>query len=111
MYVILKFFQGPTASRRACRMLRQGLIRGKEYLALVDGEFPDGEMLCDRPLRGHNVNSLRSELYEQEKPSATLFKRLKYNGRVSLISCELYTGRTHQIRCGNVMCSICTRFD
>ena len=76
-------------------MFRHGLIKGKEYLALVDGEFPDGETLCDRSLRGHNVNSLRSDLYEQEKPSATLFKRLKYNGRVSLISCELLTGRTH----------------
>ena len=81
-------------------MLRQGEIKGKEYIAMVDGEFPDVEILCDRPLRGHNVNSLRSELYDQEKPSATLFKRLKYNGRVSLISCQLLSGRTHQIRCG-----------
>ena len=81
--------------------MQQGLVKGKEYLALVDGEFPDGETLCDRPLRGHNANSLKSYLYEQEKPSETLFKRLKYNGKVSLISCELRTGRTHQIRYGN----------
>ena len=93
-------------------MFRHGLIKGKEYLALVDGEFPDGETLCDRSLRGQNVNSLRSDLYEQEKPSATLFKRLKYNGKVSLISCELLTGRTHQIRYGNevVMCIAAVAF-
>ncbi|XP_069113148.1 pseudouridylate synthase RPUSD2-like [Argopecten irradians] len=70
----------------------------KEYLARVEGRFPDGIIECDQPL---GVLSSKDSLYgvvPGGKESKTVFEFISYNGSSSLIRCLPQTGRTHQIR-------------
>lgn len=73
----------------------------KYYLAAVHGrmEPPDGE------LSGYIFkDSAKNRVYVREKPepgarsARTRYRTLKYKDGLSLIECELLTGRTHQIR-------------
>ena len=94
-------FQGPkAASRLSMKFKNDHASITKEYLALVDGEFPsNGEVRVDVPLSGHLINHKGAEnVYPSPKESVTIFERLEYNGSCSLVRCKLLTGRTHQIR-------------
>lgn len=71
----------------------------KEYVALVDGEFPAGPVTCDDAFKGHLVNQEGYfKQYAAPKESITHFERLSYDGQFSLVKCVPITGRTHQIR-------------
>lgn len=71
----------------------------KEYLALVDGEFPSEKIVWDSPIRSHVLNSFyQLKIYETPKESQTKFQRLSFDGEFSLVKCIPTTGRTHQIR-------------
>ena len=73
----------------------------KYYLCIVHGKMtpPDGK------LEGYIFkDEVKKQVYVTQKPqpgaktAVTLYKTLKTNGRLSLLECELITGRTHQIR-------------
>ncbi|KAJ3325694.1 RNA pseudouridylate synthase domain containing protein 2 [Boothiomyces sp. JEL0866] len=70
----------------------------KTYLARVKGEFPEGEIECNEPLKcvSHKVGV--NIVSPAGKPATTIFSRISYNGITSLVKCEPKTGRTHQIR-------------
>ncbi|KAJ3271143.1 RNA pseudouridylate synthase domain containing protein 2 [Terramyces sp. JEL0728] len=70
----------------------------KTYLARVKGEFPEGEIECSEPLMcvSHKVGV--NIVSPDGKPASTVFNRVGFNGRTSLVKCEPKTGRTHQIR-------------
>ncbi|XP_071174832.1 pseudouridylate synthase RPUSD2-like [Mytilus edulis] len=70
----------------------------KEYVCRVVGEFPQEEITCDQPLDliSHKISMMRVK--SPGKPSKTVFQRLSYNGKSSVVRCLPYTGRTHQIR-------------
>ncbi|VDI47010.1 Hypothetical predicted protein [Mytilus galloprovincialis] len=70
----------------------------KEYVCRVVGEFPQEEITCDQPLDliSHKISMMRVK--SSGKPSKTVFQRLSYNGKSSVVRCLPYTGRTHQIR-------------
>ncbi|KAI8070799.1 pseudouridine synthase [Gongronella butleri] len=71
----------------------------KEYLCRVEGEFPSGEVVCSAPLR--TIAFKFSFQYVDEvdgKASTTVFERVAFNGRTSVVRCRPVTGRTHQIR-------------
>lgn len=70
----------------------------KEYVCRVVGEFPQEEIICDQPLDliSHKISMMRVK--SPGKPSKTVFQRLSYNGKSSVVRCLPYTGRTHQIR-------------
>lgn len=78
--------------------MRHGDIK-KEYLCRVTGEFPSTPIVCSEPIKtlGYTVN-LNYVDQEGGKSCSTLFERLSYNGRTSLVRCQPLTGRTHQIR-------------
>ncbi|GFU04884.1 RNA pseudouridylate synthase domain-containing protein 2 [Nephila pilipes] len=70
----------------------------KEYLCRVEGEFPDGVVVCNKPLK-HMYHKVGIALVDpQGKISITEFQKLSYNGKSSVVRCKPYTGRTHQIR-------------
>ncbi|CAL1290991.1 unnamed protein product [Larinioides sclopetarius] len=70
----------------------------KEYICRVDGEFPDGVVMCNKPIK-HFYNKVGVALvHPMGKISITEFQKLSYNGKSSVVKCKLYTGRTHQIR-------------
>ncbi|XP_061189562.1 pseudouridylate synthase RPUSD2-like [Saccostrea echinata] len=70
----------------------------KEYVCRVEGEFPEGEVVCEQPIAKVSFKMGIMKCGADGKPSKTTFTRLSYNGQTSVVKCKPYTGRTHQIR-------------
>ena len=75
----------------------------REYVALVWGNVKDENGTVEGNIGRHPKNRLQNTVFEGEdaekgKPAVTHYKVLERLGYVTLISCKLETGRTHQIR-------------
>ena len=75
----------------------------REYVALVWGNMEEDEGTVDGNIGRHPKNRLQNTVYENDveekgKPAVTHYKVLERLGYVTLVSCRLETGRTHQIR-------------
>ena len=75
----------------------------REYVALVWGNIEDDEGTIEGHIGRHPKNRLQNTVYledeeEKGKPAVTHFKVIERLGYVTLVSCKLETGRTHQIR-------------
>lgn len=75
----------------------------REYVALVWGNVEEEEGTIEGNIGRHPKNRLQNTVYENDdeergKPAITHFKVLERLGYVTLVSCRLETGRTHQIR-------------
>ncbi|RJX26163.1 MAG: RluA family pseudouridine synthase [Acholeplasma sp.] len=77
--------------------LQKHTIR-REYLALVYGSFDEDEGKIDAPIARHPKNRLKMTVISGGKHAITHFKVLERFEKYTLLSCELETGRTHQIR-------------
>lgn len=73
----------------------------REYVALVWGNVDDEEGTIRGHIGRNPKNRLQMQVFpegEQGKNAVTHYKVLERLGYVTLISCKLETGRTHQIR-------------
>jgi len=73
----------------------------REYVALVWGNIEENEGRIEGNIARHLKDRMQMAVFEDEeigKPAVTHFKVLERFGYVTLISCKLETGRTHQIR-------------
>ena len=75
----------------------------REYVALVWGNIEEDEGTIEGNIGRHPKNRLQNTVYEGDdahkgKPAVTHYKVLERLGYVTLVSCKLETGRTHQIR-------------
>lgn len=75
----------------------------REYVALVWGNVQEEEGTIEGNIGRHPKNRLQNTVYENDeeekgKPAVTHYKVLERLGYVTLVSCRLETGRTHQIR-------------
>lgn len=75
----------------------------REYVALVWGNVENDEGIIEGNIGRHPKNRLQNTVFEGEekeqgKPAITRYKVLERLGYVTLVSCRLETGRTHQIR-------------
>ncbi|WP_417364239.1 RluA family pseudouridine synthase [Galbibacter sp.] len=73
----------------------------REYLALVWGDVKDDQGVVEGNIARHPKNRLQMAVFpdgDQGKEAITHFKVLERFGYVTLVSCRLETGRTHQIR-------------
>ncbi|WP_439152583.1 RluA family pseudouridine synthase [Winogradskyella sp.] len=75
----------------------------REYVALVWGNVEEDEGTVEGHIGRHPKNRLQNTVYEGDealkgKPAVTHYKVLERLGYVTLVSCKLETGRTHQIR-------------
>jgi 23S rRNA pseudouridine1911/1915/1917 synthase len=75
----------------------------REYIALVWGNMEDDEGTIEGNIGRHLKNRLQNTVFEvgdaeKGKPAVTHYKVLERLGYVTLVSCKLETGRTHQIR-------------
>ena len=75
----------------------------REYVAFVWGHVEEDEGTIEGNIGRHPKNRLQNTVYvddqaELGKPAVTHFKVLERLGYVTLVSCRLETGRTHQIR-------------
>ena len=73
----------------------------REYIALVWGNVEEEEGTVRGYIGRHVKDRMQMAIFEDEsmgKPAVTHYKVLERLGYVTLISCKLETGRTHQIR-------------
>ncbi len=73
----------------------------REYLALVWGDVKNDEGEISAPIGRNPKNRLQMIVYEDlegGKDAVTTYKVIERFGYVTLVSCKLKTGRTHQIR-------------
>lgn len=72
----------------------------KRYLALVWGDLKEDRGTIDQPLGRHPVDRKKRAivLSGSGKRAVTHYKVLKRYGRLTLVQCDIETGRTHQIR-------------
>ncbi|MFD2823162.1 RluA family pseudouridine synthase [Lacinutrix iliipiscaria] len=75
----------------------------REYVALVWGNIEDEQGTIEGNIGRHPKNRLQNTVYlndeeDKGKPAVTHYKVLERLGYVTLVSCKLETGRTHQIR-------------
>lgn len=75
----------------------------REYVALVWGDVVEEEGSIEGNIGRHPKNRLQNMVYEGDKaddgkPAVTHYKVIERFGYVTLVSCTLETGRTHQIR-------------
>lgn len=70
----------------------------REYLALVYGSFTENEGCIDAPIQRHPKNRLKMTVISGGKFAKTNFKVIDRFEEYTLVSCQLQTGRTHQIR-------------
>src|SRR5690554_2396027 len=74
----------------------------REYIALVWGNVEENEGTITGYVGRHIKDRMQMAVYDDEnmgKWSVTHYKVLERFNYVTLISCKLETGRTHQIRC------------
>ncbi|MCB1584335.1 MAG: RluA family pseudouridine synthase [Xanthomonadales bacterium] len=71
----------------------------KRYLAVLDGVL-EQSLVVDQALNTDNrANNIRTVVVsELGKPAQTTFSPIKHNNKYTLVSCEIQSGRTHQIR-------------
>ncbi|HRZ73953.1 MAG TPA: RluA family pseudouridine synthase, partial [Flavobacterium sp.] len=73
----------------------------REYIALVWGNVEEEEGTVRGYIGRHVKDRMQMAIFEDEsmgKPAVTHYKVIERLGYVTLISCKLETGRTHQIR-------------
>ena len=73
----------------------------REYIALVWGNVKDDQGTIEGNIARHVKDRMQMAVFadpEIGKPAVTHYKVLERFGYVTLISCQLETGRTHQIR-------------
>ena len=75
----------------------------REYVAIVWGNIEEEEGTIEGNIGRHPKNRLQNTVYlgddaDKGKPAVTHYKVIERLGYVTLVSCKLETGRTHQIR-------------
>lgn len=75
----------------------------REYVAIVWGNMEEDEGTIEGHIGRHPKNRLQNTVFEGDdedkgKPAVTHYKVIERLGYVTLVSCKLETGRTHQIR-------------
>lgn len=78
-------------------------VSEREYVAIVWGNVEEEEGTVEGNIGRHPKNRLQNTVFEGDdedkgKPAITHYKVLERFGYVTLVSCSLETGRTHQIR-------------
>ncbi|KFZ49311.1 RNA pseudouridylate synthase domain-containing protein 2, partial [Podiceps cristatus] len=94
---VLMFAKTVEVSKRIDEQVRERQLE-KEYVCRVVGEFPEHEVVCEEPILvvSYKVGVCRVD--PKGKFCKTIFQRLSYNGKTSVVKCLPHTGRTHQIR-------------
>ena len=76
----------------------------REYVAIAWGAMKEEHGTIEGHIGRHPKNRLQNTVYldpddlEKGKPAITHYKVLEHLGYLTLVSCKLETGRTHQIR-------------
>ncbi len=85
------------AHRRLSAALKQRRIR-RRYLVAAWGHLAEDAMTVDAPIGRHPGERKRMAVVEEGRRAVTHFRRLQRWRAADLLTAELETGRTHQIR-------------
>jgi 23S rRNA pseudouridine1911/1915/1917 synthase len=85
-----------TAQTHLVRQLQARSV-GRTYHALAWGDV-DRQALVDAPIGRHPVHRTRMAVVSSGRMARTRYRPLERFGPVTLLECQLDTGRTHQIR-------------
>nr|XP_019940571.1 PREDICTED: RNA pseudouridylate synthase domain-containing protein 2 isoform X2 [Paralichthys olivaceus] len=94
---VLLFARTLEASKKLDQLVRDRQLE-KEYVCRVEGEFPEGEVTCEEPILVVSFKIGICRVDPKGKECRTVFQRLSFNGKTSVVRCLPLTGRTHQIR-------------
>lgn len=94
---VLMFAKTAVISKKIDEQVRERKME-KEYVCRVEGEFPEGEVICEEPILVVSFKVGVCRVDPKGKPCKTVFQRVRHNGKSSVVRCIPYTGRTHQIR-------------
>ncbi|XP_067335133.1 RNA pseudouridylate synthase domain-containing protein 2 isoform X2 [Channa argus] len=94
---VLLFARTLETSKRLDQLVRDRQLE-KEYVCRVEGEFPEGEVVCEEPILVVSFKIGLCRVDPKGKECRTIFQRLSFNGKTSVVRCLPLTGRTHQIR-------------
>lgn len=86
-----------TAHRNLAQQLATHEMK-RAYLAVVYGHFAERTGLIDAPIGRDPRNRQRMTVVDSGKPARTRFEVLQNLEGLTLLACQLETGRTHQIR-------------
>nr|XP_020446402.1 RNA pseudouridylate synthase domain-containing protein 2 [Monopterus albus] len=94
---VLLFARTLETSKKLDQLVRDRQLE-KEYVCRVEGEFPEGELICEEPILVVSFKIGLCRVDPRGKECRTVFQRLNFNGKTSVVRCLPLTGRTHQIR-------------
>ncbi|XP_014899786.1 pseudouridylate synthase RPUSD2 isoform X1 [Poecilia latipinna] len=94
---VLLFARTLEMSKKLDQLVRDRQLE-KEYVCRVEGEFPEGELICEEPILVVSFKIGLCRVDPKGKECRTVFQRLSFNGKTSVVRCLPLTGRTHQIR-------------
>ncbi|XP_076604791.1 pseudouridylate synthase RPUSD2 [Chaetodon auriga] len=94
---VLLFARTLETSKKLDQLVRDRQVE-KEYVCRVEGEFPDGELICEEPILVVSFKIGLCRVDPKGKECRTVFQKLSFNGKTSVVRCLPVTGRTHQIR-------------
>uniref|UniRef100_A0A0N4ZPR8 Pseudouridine synthase n=1 Tax=Parastrongyloides trichosuri TaxID=131310 RepID=A0A0N4ZPR8_PARTI len=94
---VLIFAKNYEADVEFKEIMKNGGIH-KEYIALVEGIFPDNEIVCEEPLGNLVINMGIQCVRKDGKNARSIFNKIWSDGKKSLVKCKIESGRTHQIR-------------
>ncbi|XP_035465864.1 RNA pseudouridylate synthase domain-containing protein 2 isoform X2 [Scophthalmus maximus] len=94
---VLLFARTLETSKKLDKLVRDRQLE-KEYVCRVEGEFPEGEVICEEPILVVSFKIGICRVDPKGKECRTVFQRLSFNGKTSVVRCLPLTGRTHQIR-------------
>ncbi|XP_022685653.1 RNA pseudouridylate synthase domain-containing protein 2-like isoform X1 [Varroa jacobsoni] len=94
---ILMFAKSLERSQFMSSQIRSLAVQ-KEYLCRVEGEFPVDEVEVSEPIEVFSNKIGVCGVGREGKACTTLFKRLSFNGKSSVVLAKPKQGRMHQIR-------------
>ncbi|XP_029316770.1 pseudouridylate synthase RPUSD2 [Cottoperca gobio] len=94
---VLLFARTLETSQKLDQLVRDRQLE-KEYVCRVEGEFPEDERICEEPILVVSFKVGLCRVDPKGKECRTVFQRLSFNGKTSVVRCLPLTGRTHQIR-------------
>lgn len=87
-----------TQSRESLESQLAHKTNKRVYLAIVHGNFKEASGTIDAPIARNPKERKKMAVVESGKAAVTHFKVLEQYPNYALVSCQLETGRTHQIR-------------
>ena len=76
----------------------KGKFFHRSYLAVIEGHMPQESGIIDLPIARHPNSIIQRICAPEGQPALTKYRTVSYRHGKSLLSLELGTGRTHQIR-------------